>query len=32
MCETAARNLNLFWLQVNVLVDFAALTVEACSG
>jgi hypothetical protein len=28
MCKTAARNLNLLWLQMNMFVHFAALAVE----
>jgi hypothetical protein len=28
MCKTAARNLNLLWLQMNVFVHLAALAVE----
>jgi hypothetical protein len=30
--ETAAGDLNLFWLEMHVFVDLAALAVETCSG
>ncbi len=32
MSETAAGNFNLLWLQLNMLMQFAALAMEACPG